>query len=117
MATVGKSGNQSSWSVPVEPMPSKSKRILCVRLRRWPIDRWRRQCERRDKEERRSENGWHGHVLMPVSSSPLVLVKTIASRQIVEVASEEAMAAGVRAGLSLAEARALCPGLVHADHE
>src|SRR2546423_47481 len=116
MATVGKSGNQSSWSVPVEPMPSNPKRILCVRLRRWPIDRWRRQCERRGEGEiqaRRHE----GTEARRKDISPLVLVRTVASRQVVAVASEEGMAGGVRAGLSLAEARALCPGLIHADHE
>src|SRR3989442_5054921 len=110
MATVGKSGNQLSWSVPVEPM--RSKRILCVRSRRWLIDRWRRQCDRRDKQERPSDGATERR--REDASLPLVLVRTVASRQVVAVASEEAMAGGVRAGLSLAEARALCPGLMHA---
>ncbi len=113
-ATEGKSGNQSSWSVPVEPTQPfpTSKRILCVRLRRWPIDRFRRQSERQRRDKA-------GGADIPVCLSPqsLVLVHTIASRQVITVASDEAAVAGARTGMSLAEARALCPGLQHADHD
>lgn len=37
----------------------------------------------------------------------------MASRQLVTTACEQSRAAGVQAGMSLAEARALCPGLTH----
>jgi protein ImuB len=45
----------------------------------------------------------------------LALVQTIASRQIIVAACEAARARGVRPGITLAEARALCPGLAHDD--
>jgi protein ImuB len=47
----------------------------------------------------------------------LVLVEAVASRQIVACACEGAFARGIRAGMTLAEARALCPGLAHAGHD
>jgi protein ImuB len=47
----------------------------------------------------------------------LVLVKTVATRQIVVAASEEAQEAGIGVGLTLAHARALCPSLQDAEHD
>ena len=46
--------------------------------------------------------------------NPLVLLHTVASRQLVACASDEARQRGIRPGMTLAEARALCPGLVDA---
>jgi protein ImuB len=47
---------------------------------------------------------------------PLVLIRTVASRQLVIAASSEAMPFGVRVGMTLTEAKALCPTLTHEDH-
>jgi protein ImuB len=51
------------------------------------------------------------------TAPPLALVRTAANRQSVVAACARAAARGVRAGLTLAEARALCPGLEHAEHD
>jgi protein ImuB len=48
---------------------------------------------------------------------PLVLIEQVATRQIVIAVCEQSFAAGVRMGMTLAQARALCPGLEHAIHE
>lgn len=46
-----------------------------------------------------------------------MLTRTVAERQLVVRACPVARAAGVRPGLSLAQARALCPALVHTEHD
>ena len=46
-----------------------------------------------------------------------VLIETVASRQIVVCACNHAMAHGVRRGMTLAQARAICPDLSHAPHQ
>jgi protein ImuB len=51
---------------------------------------------------------------MPPGERALVLTRTVAERQLVVRACAAARQAGVRPGLSLAQARALCPGLAHA---
>src|SRR5688572_27972622 len=71
---------------------------MCVRLKHWPIDRLRRRQPRYRRE-------------------PVVLVETVASRQLVVMASDEARAAGIRSGMTLVQARALRPELLHAEHE
>jgi protein ImuB len=81
-----------------------------VYLNQWPIDRWRRQCERLARDE------MHGRAARAITS-PLALIRTIASRQIIIHISHEARELGVRPGQTLAEVRAMCPGLVHAEHE
>jgi protein ImuB len=48
---------------------------------------------------------------------PLVLTRTVASRQLIVAASGEASSSGVRVGMTLTEGRALCPGLTHAEHD
>ena len=73
------------------------KHIMCVHLKQWPIDRSRR---------RQSD----------FAHRPLVLVETIASRQLIAIASDEAIAHGIRPPMTLAQARALCPGLLHAPY-
>ncbi|HYO10038.1 MAG TPA: DNA polymerase Y family protein [Tepidisphaeraceae bacterium] len=47
----------------------------------------------------------------------MVIVRTVAGRQLVTAASRPAMAAGVRPGLTLTEASALCPKLLHFDQD
>ncbi|HYE20231.1 MAG TPA: DNA polymerase Y family protein [Tepidisphaeraceae bacterium] len=51
------------------------------------------------------------------TTPPIVLTRTVAERQLVVGACDAARAAGVRGGMTLAQARALCPGLTHADHD
>jgi protein ImuB len=59
---------------------------------------------------------------LPVSLSlppppPLVLVEEVASRQLVAALCDAARSRGVRRGMTLAEARAVCPGLAHGPFE
>jgi protein ImuB len=56
---------------------------------------------------------------LPVASCqlPVVLVKTVATRQLVAALSDAAWGKGVRPGMTLAHARALCPGLRHEAYE
>jgi protein ImuB len=49
--------------------------------------------------------------------APLVLIRTVADRQVVVAVSEEARVVGVRTGMTLTEARALCAGVMHEDHD
>ena len=56
-------------------------------------------------------------VVAKVDEPPLVLIRTVADRQLVVALSDEARMFGVRAGMTLTEARALCPRLVNADHD
>ena len=51
-----------------------------------------------------------------ISGRPVALVGTIASRQLVVIASDEARDCGVRPQMTLAQARALCPTLLHAPY-
>jgi protein ImuB len=48
---------------------------------------------------------------------PLVLVKKVATRQVIMAASREAMARGIGCGMTLAEACALCPNLEHGEYQ
>jgi protein ImuB len=83
--------NAFSWRLAV-------KHIMCVRLKQWPIDR----IERKQSPHRRE---------------PLMLVRTVASRQIVTACCRAAYRQGVRIGRNAAEARAVCPNLRHAEHD
>jgi protein ImuB len=49
--------------------------------------------------------------------NPLVLVRTIANRQDVVAVSDEAHGFGIRVGMTLAQARALCAQVEHIEHE
>jgi protein ImuB len=71
---------------------------MCVRLIHWPIDRI---CRRRPK----------------LRLNPLVLVQTSASRQSIADLCPRAAAQGIRRGMTLAEARALCLSLQNLPHE
>ncbi|MFI5378629.1 MAG: Y-family DNA polymerase [Tepidisphaerales bacterium] len=94
------------------------KHILCVHLPQWPIDRLRRRVGMR--ESRASVLAGHENAKSLCQSrpartlAPLTLVHTVASRRIIAHACPIARKAGVRPGMPLAEARALCPKL--ADH-
>src|SRR4051812_41037861 len=91
----------SSWRPAV-------RQILCAHLRQWSIDRYlRKQRWERRREivsgplsvvscsngQRTTDNG-----------HPLVLVKKVATRQVIMAASWEAQARGICCGMTLAEA-------------
>ena len=48
---------------------------------------------------------------------PLVLARSVASRQIIVAVDESARARGIRPGMTLSEARAICATVVHAEHD
>src|SRR5258706_1672245 len=81
----------SSWRPAV-------RQILCAYLNQWPIDRFRRK--RRDRH-----------------NAPLVLVKNIATRQVVMAASVEAQARGICCEMTLAHAHAICPNLISGEYQ
>ena len=70
-----------------------------MRLKQWSIDRIKRRQSRRQHDPR-------GH-------DPLVLVRMVASRQLVTALCGAARSHGITPGMTLAEARALCPKLAH----
>src|SRR5688572_29914931 len=86
--------------------------MLCTLLPYWPIDRFCRARRGRGHKEEREMGKWGGG-----EKVPLVLVRPVTSRQLVVAASEKARSHGIRTDMTLAEARALCPGLVDAVHE
>src|SRR5436305_7514715 len=94
---------------------------LCVHLRQWPIDRFLRKKRLGHKA---------GSVSRPLSvvscndgqrttnnGHPLVLVKKVATRQVIMAASREAQAHGICCEMTLAEACALCPNLEHGEYQ
>src|SRR5882724_7888751 len=103
----------SSWRPAV-------RQILCAHLRQWAIDRFRR---------RRRLGPDSGSVSGPLSvvrcngqrttgnGHPLVLVKKVATRQVIMAASREAQAHGICPEMTLAEACALCPNLEHGEYQ
>src|SRR5690606_29735819 len=100
-----RSGGRSGWFTVTEDVSGETlswrsavTRIMCVRLMRWPIDRLRRRRP-------------------ALRHDPLALIETTGARQRVTEVCDRAAALGARPGMTLAQARALCPGLVHADHE
>src|SRR5690349_21787166 len=135
MATEGASEGASSWSTAV-------KQIVCVRLNNWPIDWLRRKLrsearnasdtsrhDGREATERRSDGATEGKtkttrdvlsLRRSVASSlrrspPLVIVHTVAERQVIVAASDEAFDLGIREGMTLTQARALHAGVAHAE--
>src|SRR5258706_9828173 len=114
MATEGVSINPSTWSPPVTG-GKQTKLIACVRPINWPIQRLKRRQAWRAHERISAGVVTSGdHVDREI---PLVLVQTTANRQVVVTMCLKARAQGIRAGLSLAQARALCPRLVYAEHD
>src|SRR5882757_3803824 len=81
----------SSWSITV-------RQILCVRLKNWPIDRWKRKNAGSEHE-------------------PIALVRTVASRQVLVAVNDAATARSITAGMTLAEARAICAEVRHIEHD
>jgi protein ImuB len=100
LATEGASGNPFSWSTTVTPtlLLPPSKRILCIRLLNWPIDRL---CRRRRE----------------LRENPLALVATVGNRRFISAACRKARALSVRPGIDQAEAMAICPSLVCLPHD
>ncbi|HEV2295097.1 MAG TPA: DNA polymerase Y family protein [Tepidisphaeraceae bacterium] len=47
---------------------------------------------------------------------PLVLIRTVANRQIIVAASDEVISSGIRIGMTLTEAKSLFPNLTHENH-
>jgi len=75
---------------------------MCVRLRQWPIDRIKRsKLFRREIAE----------------AAALAIVQVSGGKQLVVMGCLEARKCGVRQGMTLAEARALCAGLVWEPYE
>jgi protein ImuB len=56
-------------------------------------------------------------IIPRVQTPPMVLIRTVASRQLIVAASDECGASGMRVGMTLTEGRALCPRLIHFDHD
>jgi len=110
----------SSWSIIV-------KQILCVLLSNWPIDRVRRKLSRseprRDEDLRFAICDLRLRDAIPIANrnskiaTPLALVRTAANRQEVVAISAEAYQSGIRIGMTLAEARAICSHVSHLEHE
>src|SRR6185436_2872986 len=97
----------SSWRPAV-------RQILCAYLRQWAIDRYLRKKRNRHDAGFASQTGSHSE---PYEKRPLVLVKQVATRQVIMAASREAMARGICCGMTLAEACALCPDLEHGEYQ
>lgn len=79
--------------------------IVSIWLPHFAIDRWSRICAQRGDQE--------------LTLSPAVLVTETAHGPVIDAASPLAWTAGARAGMQLADARAMAPGLVAcpSDHE
>jgi protein ImuB len=113
---------------------------MCVRLTNWPIDRIKRSRQGDQKSEARNpksegnpKSQIRNHKPAVVTSAalsrdsqkvsnsqisnPIVLVRTVASRQLVVFACEKARQSGIDPGMTLAEAGALCMGLIHQEHQ
>jgi protein ImuB len=102
-----------------------------VLLNNWPIDRVKRRLDRsayqrnETTDEHRSTQikkhfiGAHrcSSVVPDSIAKPLVLIRTAANRQEIVAVSREAYETGIRAGMTLAEARAICSHVVHLEHE
>jgi protein ImuB len=88
---------------------------MCVLLPQWPIDCQKRR-QRRPKAPEQPSRPPGSKPAPPKGEAPLVLVRTVATRQLVVVASQEAQVLGIRPGLTLAQARALCAHVQHAPY-
>src|SRR5213075_798665 len=91
----------SSWKPAV-------RQILCAYLRQWAIDRYlrkRRLGRERQQREHHGQASTLAHAT-PVGCAsahqPLVLVKYVATRQVILAASREAMAWEICCGMTLA---------------
>ncbi len=76
----------------------RSARVLCVRLKNWPLHRLiRRQTSLRDK--------------------PLVIVVEMRGQKRIISLSSQAFAAGIRRGMTAAQAKALCADALVIEHD
>ena len=106
------SDKPSLWSTAV-------KTILCAHLKCWPIDRIRRQGRREEDtgtRRRGDAEKWYNRSASPrfsfsasprprVPASPLIIVRTVADRQIIVAVSDEAFDCGIRRGMTLTQPR------------
>ncbi len=108
------------------------KHIACVRLIQWPIDRRRRnaaasvgrlkyptgvQAIGRSTVIPAACTGVETPCKKTDSLSPLVIVRTVADRQVIVALCPKAAGFGIRLGMTLTQARALCAAVQHAEHE
>src|SRR3954467_1732001 len=96
----------SSWRPAV-------RQILCVYLKQWPIDRFKRKNRSSHDVGFASRTGSRSEPY----ELPLVLVKNIATRQVVMAASPGAQARGICRDMTLAHAHAICPHLIHGEYQ
>lgn len=75
-----------------------------MRLTNWSVERALRKRRLRNSAIRNSQ-------------SAIVIVRTVANRQVVVAASTAAAGRGIRPGLTLAQARALCADVEHEEHD
>jgi protein ImuB len=87
------------------------KLIVCVRLKSWSIDLLKRRLRWRGRREAESR------IQNQQSKIPLVLTRTVASRQLVVAACEVAMSRRIVPGMTLPEARALDASLLDFPHD
>jgi protein ImuB len=122
------------------------KQILCALLNNWPIDRALRRksldlridfgelsraanCDlrlrgnaewRKQKLHGSGVDDRHSRSIANRKSqiaNPLIVIQSTANRQEVIAVSDEARAFGIRVGMTLAQARALCSHVEHLEHE
>jgi protein ImuB len=74
-------------------------------------------CELRSREPQISDSKSQIKNRKSKIANPLTLVRTVANRQEVVAVSDEAYAFGIRSGMTLAQARALCAHVEHAEHD
>jgi protein ImuB len=89
---------------------------MCVWLKQWPIDRIRRKQKQSRRDFPVSPFSQRA-CSPPPPDAPLILVKTIASRQVVIAMCDQARSHSITNGMTLAEARALCTTVEHVEHQ
>ena len=98
------------------------KQFLCVRLLNWPIDRLVRQRARARRRDSPSPSTLEVTAQRLVrgrgeGSSPFVLVRTVATRQLIVATNKPAHALGIRPTMTLGEARACCATVAYEEHD
>ncbi|MGH7180061.1 MAG: hypothetical protein ACREJC_21970, partial [Tepidisphaeraceae bacterium] len=81
--------------------------------------RWSRPVWIKAAQKNLSSSGGIPSFRNPQSTirNALVLIRTIAHREIIVAADESARSQGIRPGMTLGEARALCAHVSHASHD
>jgi protein ImuB len=93
----------------------KSRRLLCVQLPMWPIDRLRRRLERKRRDEGGAMRSTDCASEQAQSVARLFLISTRGNVQHVAACCRASQQAGVRAGMTLAQGRALVGSAVHVE--